>query len=122
MLLNLNGIEVEFDIFDADTAEKYEIALDNLEASGEEAKKTGQNGKLSEIIRMQCEGVIDFVDDIFGDGTAREIFGERTNLRESLKIAKQIIDAGDKQRKEFEAERMLEVSEKSNRAQRRAKK
>lgn len=125
MLLNLNGVELEFDIFDADTAENYEVALKTLEEAGKEAQLAGETGKLSENIRMQCEGVFDFIDDIFGDGTSKEVFGEKTNLREALNIANKVINSVEEQRKEFEEEQassVFAVAQKPNRAQRRARK
>lgn len=125
MLLEINGAELEFDIFDAETAEKYEVALNNMSVAGEEASKIGKEGKLSECIRAQCEGVFDFFDDIFGTGTAEIVFGEKTNLRICLDAAAKVINSVDEQQKELkDLQEQFGITEQNpahlNRAQRRA--
>lgn len=72
--------ELNFDIFDADTAERYETATQAVEDAT--AKVEGE--RLSASIRRQCEAVFAFFDALFGKGFHRELFGEKTNLIECL--------------------------------------
>lgn len=111
-------IELDFDIFDADTAEAYEEAT--KQAQKEAVKKEGET--LSECIRRQCGAVFNFFDTLFGEGFHRELFGERTNLMECLGAFREFIKLVNDQRgaldtmlAETQAEGMA-----PNRAQRRA--
>ena len=80
-------MDLDFDIFDADTAELYEEAA---KRAGEEAvKKPGET--LADCIRRQCGAVFNFFDTLFGEGFHREIFGERTNLVECLEAFREFV-------------------------------
>lgn len=72
--------ELIFDIFDADTAERYETATQGVETAS--VKIEGE--RLSEGIRRQCAAVFAFFDALFGVGFHKNLFGERTNLIECL--------------------------------------
>lgn len=111
-------IELDFDIFDADTAEAYEAAVQ--ETRDMSVKKEGE--ALGACIRRQCGAVFTFFDALFGEGFHKELFGERTNLLECIGTFREFIQAVDEQKKgldtlvaEVEAERGA-----PNRAARRA--
>ena len=76
-MLQFRDMELDFDLYDADNAETYEVALDNF---SDAAKKIPATGTLAGSIRYQCGMVFDFFDDLFGDGFHKQVFGERTNL------------------------------------------
>jgi len=63
--------------------------------------------------------VFRFFDDIFGDGTARKIFGSKTNLNACLNAVDELVSDADQQYAKVE-ERMHKYS--PNRAVRRATK
>lgn len=87
-------MELDFDIYDADTAELYEEAA---KQAGEEAvKKPGET--LSECIRRQCGAVFHFFDTLFGEGFHQELFGERTNLVECLEAFREFVGLVNAQR------------------------
>lgn len=88
-MIEFRGMELDFDIYDADQAEIYEDAL--LRVKDEGTKKVPGEG-LADAIRRQCGVVFDFFDDLFGDGFHREIFGERTNLAVCLDAFKEFTD------------------------------
>lgn len=73
-----NGEQYEFDLMDAETADRYDRALKALE---EKEKHIRKSGKLSETIRSTCDMVYDFFDDIFGKGTSGKMIGKDYNLR-----------------------------------------
>ena len=52
-----NGAEYDFDVRDADDAEKFEAAINAMKEAEKEVPKTG---KTSEIIRAQCKMLKDF--------------------------------------------------------------
>lgn len=41
-------------------------------------------------IEMQCNAVISFIDDIFGKGSAKKVFGEETDLLTCLEAFEQL--------------------------------
>lgn len=72
-------MELDFDVFDADTAEDYEQAVKDVQAA---AAVKLENESLANLIRRQCNSVFEFFDTLFGTGFHKEIFGEKTNLIE----------------------------------------
>jgi len=87
-------LEIDFDIFDADTAEAYEEAVKRVE----EGNKKAPGDSLSVVIRRQCGLVFDFFDDLFGDGFHKQLFGERTNLTECLDAFEEFVHNVNAQR------------------------
>ena len=115
-MLEINGVELEFDILDVDIAERYSAAGEELQARMQELDLETLSDV--EAIRQECFIVFDYFDEIFGEGTAKAIFGERTNLGKCLDAMEQLAESAAAQRKVFQ-EKMAKY--KPNRAQRRAK-
>ena len=75
----INGIELELDLEDADTAANYENAF---EIMAEEEKQIAKTGKNSDTIKSYCEMFRHMYDNIFGKGTSEKIFkGIKYNSR-----------------------------------------
>ena len=73
-----NGEQFEFDLMDAETADRYDQALKKME---ENEKRIKQSGKLSETIRNTCDMVYEFFDDVFGEEISNRIIEKNYNLR-----------------------------------------
>lgn len=75
----VNGKEVEFDPFDLDAMEAY---MDGV-ALVEEQRKTdpADNGPVDALRRM-CSAIMDFFDDLLGEGRAEDLFGQRVNVKD----------------------------------------
>ena len=113
-MMEFRGKELDFDLFDAETAEAYEAATDAVM----EANANSPKGEtLSQTIRRQCAIVFDFFDDLFGDGFHKELFGERTNLLECTDTFAEFTAAVDAQKPQLD-ERNRKIA--PNRAVRRA--
>lgn len=87
----INNVELpDIDVSDALVMENYEAAHDKV------AKKMNNldiNGKrCSELIRIQCEAVFEFFEDVFGEGTAKKVFGESVNLTTCLNAYESVVD------------------------------
>lgn len=93
------NIEVDFDIYDADTAEVYEGAVQTVLESA--VPKEGES--LADGIRRQCNTVFAFFDTLFGDGFYKELFGQRTNMMECLQAFKEFLELVSKQREQLTA-------------------
>lgn len=99
--MEINGVMLEFDVLDADIAEKYERAL---LAMDQEADRLDEQGDMSlaDNIRAQCRAIFDFFNAVFGEGTDKAIFGERVNLRICMDAYDQVVDTANRQRIQYE--------------------
>ena len=88
-MLKINDVELELDLMDADMAEKYEKAYRKMQR---DVASIPKNLSLADNIRKQCNLVFYFFDEVFGQGTSKKIFGNKTNLRECIKAVETLID------------------------------
>lgn len=91
-MITINDVELEFDVMDADTAHRYEDALN---AALE--KKSVDVETLAESIRVQCTAVFEFFNEVFGPGTDRKVFGEKTNLTACLDAFDIVVESASAQ-------------------------
>lgn len=86
----INNVELpDIDVADALVMEHYESAHDKV---AEKMNKLDTAGKRrSELIRIQCEAVFEFFDDVFGEGTAKNVFGESVNLTTCLNAYEAVV-------------------------------
>lgn len=87
--MTINGIDLEFSIFDADCVERYENAIKKMQ---EQAVDLPDNSTASEAIRRECEIYIAFFDEVFGEGTSYSIFNGRTNIASCHDAFYQVIE------------------------------
>ena len=114
--MKFHDLELEFDIFDLETAEKYEAALKGVE---ENNRARPEEESLSKNIRRQCGSVFGFFDALLGEGFHRELFGEKTNLIVCLDVFAEFQAAVTAQKQAID-QRLAKYSH--SRAERRAKK
>ena len=88
-MLVINGIELELNIFEAAQAESFERANERVL---EEKDKVNDVAGLSEKIKLYCDIVYDFFDDVFGDGTADSIFKGRQDMLECLEAYTDVVE------------------------------
>lgn len=113
--MNILGIELEFDFFDADQLEIYErenqkVAEDIKEPTQYEGKST------ADAFRIQCRIVDRFFDNVFGPGTANKLFKGKSNIRDHMEAFGIMASEARRSRDEFDA---LEEKYSPNRAERR---
>ena len=99
-MMKFKGLELDFDIYDADQAEAFETALNRVR---EECARKPPDETLSGSIRRQCEAVFDFFDDLFGDGFHQEVFGTKTNLIECLSAFGEFTDLVNERKRDLES-------------------
>lgn len=74
----VNGKEVEFDPFDLDAMDSYLSGLNNADSE----RRVKQEGEAPvETLRRACNAILDFFDDLLGDGKAEELFGQKINVK-----------------------------------------
>lgn len=69
---HIHGLELPLDIEEADTVEKYEAALAQLEQN----MPADKSGGTAAYIRAYCKAFRTLYDTLFGDGTAEQIFSD----------------------------------------------
>ncbi|MBY6932283.1 DUF6673 family protein [Clostridium botulinum] len=98
--MKINNVEIEdLDLMDADVAEKYEKAVTDLQKKEKETNFEGMG--LSKIIRTQCTLIFDFFNDVWGTGTDKKVFGNKTNYRVCEKAFKDVVEYSVKQKNEI---------------------
>lgn len=99
----VQGYELpDLDTYDPDVLERIESAFDKVISTGDEAEK---QEKRSANVRMQCEAIAEFIDNLFGEGTAVKVFDGKVNLLKATKAFEEITVAlnenSDKQAEEI---------------------
>ena len=97
--MKICGIELEFDLFDADNAEVYEAAVEKVQKG---LAETTEGTTLSVVIRHQCGLIFQFFDDVVGDGFHKELFGDKTNLMTCLDAFGAFVAAVNEQKAELD--------------------
>ena len=93
MIIN-NVTLPDIDVADALEMERFEKANDNV---SDKMKQLDTNGKRrSELIREQCSAIFDFFDEVFGNGTAKKVFGDSVNLTTCINAYESVIVAVNK--------------------------
>lgn len=115
--MKIRNIEFDFNFFDADDFEKFERELIVVKEKCQ--KEEIKNLKVSEVIKKECKIIKDFFDNVFGEGTAFKIFGEKNNLQDCISAYEDIVNEKIKQQQDLQ-NTFDKYS--PNRSQRRAKK
>jgi len=118
-MLNINGVDLEFDMFDVETSKAYESAFEVLNKLVEGLKK---ETVMSTVFEESCAAIKTVFDTLFGGGTGIEVCGERDNYRTCNEALQALVDEAVKQRAELdEMQKAATTKYQGNRAQRRTK-
>ena len=74
---NINGRHFKFDFGDLECANRYDAACREMKRRSETVPEFESR---QDLIRYYCESFFAFYDDIFGAGTADQIFNGRYNM------------------------------------------
>ena len=96
--MEINGVTLEFDYYDADQLERVE---NGILAVQEGCGNLPEGLKLSESMRRQCGLVFAFFDGVFGEGTAGRVFGPSTNLMVCLDAFEAVVEEIKRQQKKL---------------------
>lgn len=89
----LQGQTLKANLLNPEVSKRYEDGFDKVVKTFDEAAKCERG---SDGIRMQCQAVIDYVTDIFGEEQAKKVFGESTDLLECMDILEEMYDMYEK--------------------------
>lgn len=74
----INGVQIEDpDVSDVLFMERYERESNLVK---EKVNKSTDGKSRAQIMREECNAVFVFFDNVFGEGTAKKVFGEKVNL------------------------------------------
>ena len=101
--MKINGVTLNLNVADADKYERYEKAVNS---AVEKIRQITDDMSGSQMIRVQCHAVFDCFNELFGEGTDRKLFGEKTDLLKCIKafgeLVSQVNREGDKLKGEIE--------------------
>ena len=93
--MTINDKNFDVDFTDADLIEKIEIGSKRVFDETERIKN--EDFSVAEGIRQECKIIKDFLDYVFGEGTSKELFGNKDSLNLCLKAFEDIINEKEKQ-------------------------
>lgn len=75
----VNRKKVEFDPFDLDSMERYLSGTNSVD----DERRVKQEGETTvDTLRRCCNAILDFFDDLLGEGKAEELFGQKINVKD----------------------------------------
>lgn len=119
----INGVEIELDLMDADTLEKFEEGC--LKVKEKVVNKKNYEGKSNaDCIRYQCGVINEFFDSLCGAGTSEKLFRGKSNIGKSMEAFAAVVAEANNGKEHITAisEKYLSGSVSPNRAARRNKK
>ena len=91
--------EIDFDFYDAEQMEKFEANIDKI--TKEVNKIKVDKIKQSQFINKFCTIIENGFDNIFGEGTSKEIFKEKRNFKLCVQAFRDLVKARKNQEQEI---------------------
>lgn len=99
--MQILGVEMEYDFFDADQLELYETEAKKVSERINEPTQYEGKGTADKL-RIQCGIVDDFFNAVFGDGTAQKLFKGKANIKDHMEAFGTMSLAARESREEFD--------------------
>lgn len=93
------GHELQGDFFDADFVDRYEAATRRMYDQATARERVHYNS-LGDAYRAQCKIANEYLDSVFGEGTAEELFGGSNNIKEHMQAIAELVEVAQKGQKE----------------------
>jgi hypothetical protein len=84
-MIEINGVELELDLMDADVLDSVQDALENLTMETEQSERVG------DMVRQPCITINTFFDSVFGEGAADVVFQGKMNLVKHMDAFTQVV-------------------------------
>ena len=94
--------EIDFDFYDAEQMKKLEANIDKINKEVNKIKVDKM--KQSQFINKFCTIIENGFDNIFGEGTSKEIFKEKRNFKLCVQAFRDLVKARQEQEKEVDNE------------------
>lgn len=82
------GVKLRADLLNPKVAKMYECGYEHAIERMKNAKEL-KNG--SDGIKEQCQAVVDYIDSVFGENSAKKVLGENTDLLTCLDALEDMI-------------------------------
>lgn len=115
---SINGLELEMDLDDAETLEKYEKAFTEMDIQEKEFPK---DGKTSEIVRRYCDLYYRLFENLFGKDDADKIVQKKYHMGQWEEVYASFLKFASLQMSAINARRNAIIQPTKNRATRRSK-
>lgn len=115
---SINGLELEMDLDDAETLEKYEKAFTEMDVQEKEFPK---DGKTSEIVRRYCDLYYRLFENLFGKDNADKIVQKKYHMGQWEEVYASFLKFASLQMNAINARRNAIIQPTKNRATRRSK-
>ncbi len=114
----INNVQLpDLDVGDADVMEMYESKINEVH------EKTSainvKNKTQSQVIREQCHIIFEFFNDMFGEGTDRKVFGDKTNVLICYEAYIELVNKVNKAKSGLSEKLSSKIVKPQNRQQRR---
>ena len=106
------GVKLQAGLLNPKVARKYDEGLGKVLRTVEDAQSCSDGAR---GIEMMCGAVVDFVDEVFGAGSAKRVLGEETDLLTCLDAWEELTELYEKQVHPILEERNRIVMEKAGR-------
>lgn len=98
--MNIRNVEFDFDILRAADADRFQQAVNEMQAAAAAVPKAGGLGA---IIRANCAAIDNFLADVLGDDYDQRLGLDVENLREMQAVYTEVLAAVTEVQKEIEA-------------------
>lgn len=115
---SINGLELEMDLDDAETLEKYEEAFTEMDVQEKEFPK---DGKTSEIVRRYCDLYYRLFENLFSKDNADKIVQKKYHMGQWEEVYASFLKFASLQMNAINARRNAIIQPTKNRATRRSK-
>ena len=113
-----NGHEKEFDIADVECNKKFEGAVKALQ---DECNNIPKTGLASDMMKSQIDIIKRFFDKLFGNGSGKELCGEKDNLNSCYDAYEALLSFIGEQKNRLVNRKLVTNIAQPNRATRRSK-
>ena len=86
--MKINGITLNLNMADADEAKRFEQAISDVV---EKMNSISNELSHAEMLREQCHVLFDCFNELFGEGTDKKLFGDKTDLLVCMKVYRELI-------------------------------
>lgn len=92
--VTIQKTQLEADLLNPNVMRKYDAGIKEVV---EKANKASLIQNSADAVEEQCRAVIDFIDSMFGAGSARKALGEEVDLLTCVDAFEELVDLYDKQ-------------------------
>ena len=101
--MQINGVELKFDIYDSDQTDRVKCYYDGLEQISH-IKENSPKGSEQEKNKYLCGTIKQFFDDVFGEGTGEKVCGSGNNLLKYIAAFNLLVEEQIRQNEAFDKE------------------